>query len=92
MVECLRRREVECLGLGIVKGLHILLELFFQGIILIQEDGIGDVERHLVVHFRQSLNEFLAILVYGFDAALMEAQRLLQLLFCLTCCSIVHHP
>ena len=91
MVECVGCREVEGFGFGIVVGLHVLFELGLQGEVLVEEDGVCYVERHLVIHFWQPVYQFLAVVIHGLDASLVEAQRLFQLLLCQASSRIVHH-
>ena len=92
MVERRWRLEVEGFGLGVIVRLHVLLELRLQrSFVLVHEQGIGNVERHLRIHLRQVVDEVLAVVVHRLYASLMEAQRLLQLPLGLSHSSIVHH-
>ena len=92
MVERRWRLEVEGFGLGIIVCLHVLLELRLQrSFVLVHEQGIGNVERHLLIHLRQVVDEVLAVVVHRLYASLMEAQRLLQFPFGFSRCCIVHH-
>ena len=91
VAEGLRRREVEGFGLRIVVILHILLKLGQQQIILVDEDGIGDVKFHVRIGLREVVDQILAIVVHGLDAALMEAKRLFEFLLGVARRGIVHH-
>ena len=91
MVECLRSLKVEGFGFGIVVGLHVLSELLFQRPVFVQEDGVGDVECHLVIHFWQAVYQLLTVVIHGLNASFVEAQRLFQLLLCQARSRIVHH-
>ena len=92
MVERSWRLEVEGFGLGVIVCLHVLLELRLQrSFVLVHEQGIGNVERHLLIHLRQVVDEVLAVVVYRLYASLMEAQCLLQFPLGLSRGSIVHH-
>ena len=91
MVKCLRSLKVEGFGFGIVVGLHVLFELGLQGEVLVEEDGVCYVQRHLVVHLWQTVYQLLAVVIHGLDASLVEAQRLFQLLLCQASSRIVHH-
>ncbi len=76
VVECVGCREVEGFGFGIVVGLHVLFELGLQGEVLVEEDGVCYVERHLVIHFWQAVDQLLTVVVHGLNASLVEAERL----------------
>ena len=73
MIECTRGIIIERLGFCIVIGLHILLELILQGILLIQEYGVGNVQRHRIIYLWQTVNQLLAVVVNSLYASLMEA-------------------
>ena len=91
VAEGLRRRKVEGFGLRIVIILHILLKLRLQRIVLVDEDGIGDIQFYIRISLREVVDQILAIVVHGLDAALMEAKRLFEFLLGVARRGIVHH-
>ena len=85
------RTEIEGLSLGIIIVGHVLLEQLFQLVLIVHEDSISNIQLHLFVHMRQIVDKVLAIIVHGLDAALVEAQRLLQFLLGGARGAVVHH-
>ena len=91
MLKRFGRTEIESLGLCIVISFHVLPELLFQRVALIQEYGVGNVQRDILVCLRQVLNEVLAVLIHRLYASAMESKSLFQFLFSGSGRAVVNH-